>query len=301
MELAVLNDAVTESEELLAFVPAQLSDALGCSGAGIQEFLDVVELVYLTEPQEVAAGANLLLEVGNRHQVRLLQFHHADFTERIGEPKQTHTVALVMDVEQGFHHEVGKPDRVFILFPHTEITVVADKKSYLPERIRFFLLPVHVRCAAVLLGFVAYLLHGAPPQPGLAVNLSQLLDTLGIDHLVLDIAQQSGNPADALPFFSERIHLGKQLLRHPDNEILFLQVAVDVHVQNVAVRIILDKHLPLSIFWNSPFVLFLQLFFRQFSQTERQFPDGDGEPFLYGQCAVFHNCLETGSVGTAFG
>lgn len=149
------------------------------------------------------------MEVGNGHQVGFLQFHHAGFTERIGEPEQTDTIALVMDVEEGFHHEVGETDGVFIIFPHTEITVVADEKLHLPERIRFFLLPVHGWCAAVLFGFVPYLLYGTPPQPGLAVDLSQLLDAPGIDHLVLYIAQQSGNPADALTLFCKRIHLGK--------------------------------------------------------------------------------------------
>ena len=41
-----------------------------------------------------------------------------------------------MDVEEGFHHEVGEADGVFIIFSHTEIAVVADEKTNLPERIR---------------------------------------------------------------------------------------------------------------------------------------------------------------------
>ena len=206
-----------------------------------------------------------------------------------------------MDVEEGFHHEVGETDGVFFIFPHTEIAVVTDEKPHLPECIRFFLLPVHGRCVAVLFGFVPYLLYGTPPQPGLAVNLSQLFNTLGIDHLVLYIAQQSGNPADALTLFCKRIHLGKQLFRHPDNEVFLLQVTVDVHVVNVAVCIILDQYFSLGILWYGSIVFFQQFFIRQFSQTERQFSDGDSEPFLYGQCTVFHDRLETGSVGTAFG
>ena len=77
---------------------------------------------------------------------------------------------------------------------------------------------------------------------------------------------------------------------------LFPQVAVDFFAQNVAVCIILDKHFPLSIFWNSPFVLFLQFFFRQFPGTEGQFLDCGMESFSDGQCAAFHHSLESGTI-----
>ncbi|EJX02919.1 hypothetical protein EVA_08975 [gut metagenome] len=201
VKLTVLNNAVTERKELLVLIPSQFTDPLRSPCTGIQKLLDAVEFVKLSQPQEITAGTNLLLKVRNGHHFRFLQLNNARFTERIGKTEQTDTVRFIMDMEQRLHYKIGQPDGVIILLTQAEITVVADKQTHLPQCIRLFLLLVHT-CGTSLLGIVPYLLDGIPPEPCLPVNLSQLPNTLVIDHLVLHKAKQFSNPADTLSLLS---------------------------------------------------------------------------------------------------
>lgn len=227
MKDAMLKDAVAEREELLALVPAELPDSLGRLGAGVEELLDVVEFVYLAQPYIIADRTYLLLEVGDGAHFGLLQLDDAAVAEGVEQPEEADTVILIMDMEQGFHPKVGKADGVFIILAQAIVTVVADKQVELPERIGLFLLLVHHGRLFGPLGLVAGLCHGILPQAGLSVDLTQLLDALFIYELVLYITKQVANVIDAVDFPEQRTGRGKLLLCLPDDEMLFLQVAVD--------------------------------------------------------------------------
>ena len=280
MKDAMLKDAVAEREELLALVPAELPDSLGRLGAGVEELLDVVEFVYLAQPYIIADRTYLLLEVGDGAHFGLLQLDDAAVAEGVEQPEEADTVILIMDMEQGFHPKVGKADGVFIILAQAIVTVVADKQVELPERIGLFLLLVHHGRLFSPLGLVAGLCHGILPQAGLSVDLAQLLDALFIYELVLYITKQVANVIDAVDFPEQRTGRGKLLLCQPDDEMLFLQVAVDFFAQDVAVRILLDRNFTGSVWGNVfPFIMAGQFLFRQFPGAEGQFLDRAWNPF----------------------